>query len=290
LGGKGPACLPTTPCFTEVSVTSSAPLKVTADLAEGEEVAYKFFTRNAEIEFSAVFSVDGQPEFGVIPPKLYSASACSNGKNIAGIFQAPMAGKVTFVFKHSGWFARTVLYRLKRVGGNGQALATRTTSEASASAVSKPAVMFVCVHNAARSQMAEGYGKELLLKTGLVRDVQSSGLDPTQPNPSAIKVMSDVGIDISTQKSQHLNTFKPEEFELVVSLCGCGGTLPEAWTSGQDKFQDWDLKDPEGGGDEVFVEIRNQVEERMKDLAAKLTAAQGGDSDALAAAVGNVKV
>jgi arsenate reductase len=159
----------------------------------------------------------------------------------------------------------------KEAGAATDAVAAAAPAAAAAKASAKPSVMFVCVHNAARSQMAEGYGKEILLKQGLVSSVQSAGLEPTQVNEKAIAAMSDVGLDITGQTSKHLDTFASKDFPIVISLCGCGGTLPEDWTdAATTRFEDWDLKDPEGNGDDVFKEIRDQVKSKMEELAASL--------------------
>lgn len=127
-------------------------------------------------------------------------------------------------------------------------------------------VMFVCKKNSARSQMAEGFAKTL--GTDKV-EVTSSGLEASQVNPHAIKAMSDVGIDISNQTSNALSEFNPEDFDAVISLCGCGVNLPEAWVL-REVFEDWQLEDP-AEKPEIFPSVRDDIKERVEKLIEKLS-------------------
>ena len=101
-------------------------------------------------------------------------------------------------------------------------------------------VMFVCKKNSARSQMAEGFAKHL--GTGKI-EVTSSGLESSQVRPEAISTMNNAGVDISQQTSNALSEFKPEDFDVVISLCGCGVNLPPEWVK-REVFEDWQLDDP----------------------------------------------
>ncbi len=123
-------------------------------------------------------------------------------------------------------------------------------------------MMFVCRKNSCRSQMAEGFAKTLL--KDLV-SVTSAGLNLSYVNPLAVQVMSEVGIDISNQKSKLLSDFSPQDYDGVISLCGCGVNLPEDWIV-KEFFQDWQLDDPEGMPIETFRLIRDQIELRVKTL------------------------
>ena len=123
-------------------------------------------------------------------------------------------------------------------------------------------VMFVCKKNSRRSQMAEGFTQTL--GAGKVT-VTSSGLEASQVDPIAIQVMSEVGIDISNQTSKPLSNFQPEDYDAVISLCGCGVNLPEEWVL-REVFQDWQLDDPEGESIETFRRVRDQVKERVEKL------------------------
>ncbi len=127
-------------------------------------------------------------------------------------------------------------------------------------------VMFVCKKNSRRSQMAEGFARAL--SNGTVQ-VTSSGLEASYVDPMTVQVMDEVGINIARQGSKALDEFQPEDFDAVISLCGCGVNLPEPWLT-QDIFEDWQLDDPEGEGLETFRRIREQVKERVIQLLAKL--------------------
>ncbi|PSB29581.1 arsenate reductase, glutathione/glutaredoxin type [Stenomitos frigidus] len=129
-------------------------------------------------------------------------------------------------------------------------------------------VMFVCKKNSARSQMAEGFAKALGAETV---NVTSSGLEASQVNPGAIAAMSAVGIDISDQASKPLSDFKPEDFDIVISLCGCGVNLPTEWVQ-QEVFEDWQLDDP-AEQPEIFPRVRDEVKERVVRLIEALSAA-----------------
>ncbi|WP_026087704.1 arsenate reductase, glutathione/glutaredoxin type [Chlorogloeopsis fritschii PCC 9212] len=128
-------------------------------------------------------------------------------------------------------------------------------------------VMFVCKRNSGRSQMAEGFAKTL--GEGKIA-VMSSGLEASQVDPLAIQVMSEVGIDISNQTSKPLSNFQPEDFDVVISLCGCGVNLPEEWVI-REVFEDWQLEDPKGESIETFRRVRDQVKERVMKLIASLS-------------------
>lgn len=129
-------------------------------------------------------------------------------------------------------------------------------------------VMFVCKKNSARSQMAEGFAKALGAGT---LDVTSSGLEASQVRPEAIATMKEAGIDISDQTSKALSDFKPEDFDVVISLCGCGVNLPPAWLT-RDMFEDWQLDDPAEQPD-IFPRVRDEVKERVTQLIASLKTA-----------------
>lgn len=122
-------------------------------------------------------------------------------------------------------------------------------------------VMFVCKKNSARSQMAEGFARKL--GAGKI-DVTSSGLEASQVRPEAIATMKEVGIDITDQHSKPLSDFKAEEFDAVISLCGCGVNLPPEWVM-QAVFEDWQLDDP-AEQPEIFPRVRDEIKERVEHL------------------------
>jgi arsenate reductase len=119
-------------------------------------------------------------------------------------------------------------------------------------------VMFVCKKNSARSQMAEGFARHL--GVGKI-EVTSSGLEASQVRPEAIATMKDVGVDISRQTSKALSEFQPEDFDVVISLCGCGVNLPPEWVT-REVFEDWQLDDP-AEQPEIFPRVRDEIRERV---------------------------
>ena len=128
--------------------------------------------------------------------------------------------------------------------------------------------MFVCKKNSRRSQMAEGFARTL--GAGKI-EVSSSGLEASQVDPVTVQVMSEVGIDISSQTSKPLSDFQPKDYDAVISLCGCGVNLPQEWVL-REVFQDWQLEDPEGQTIETFCRVRDEVKERVEKLIQSLSA------------------
>ncbi len=128
-------------------------------------------------------------------------------------------------------------------------------------------VMFVCKKNSRRSQMAEGFANKF--GAGKIV-VSSSGLAASTVDPVSVQVMEEIGIDISQQNSKALNEFNPEDYDAVISLCGCGVNLPEAWVL-REVFEDWQLDDPEGESIDTFKRVRDQVKERVIKLIDQLS-------------------
>lgn len=124
--------------------------------------------------------------------------------------------------------------------------------------------MFVCKKNSRRSQMAEGFAR--VLGEGKIT-VSSSGLEASHVDPVAIQVMAEIGINISNQTSKALSEFNSQDYDAVISLCGCGVNLPEEWVL-REVFQDWQLEDPEEQDIEKFRIVRDQVKERVEQLLA----------------------
>lgn len=123
-------------------------------------------------------------------------------------------------------------------------------------------IMFVCKQNSCRSQMAEGFARTLGAGKATVT---SSGLQASKVNPTAVEVMSEIGIDISEQTSKPLSDFNPQDYHAVISLCGCGVNLPEPWVL-REVFQDWQLDDPAGESIETFRRVRDEIKERVVRL------------------------
>jgi arsenate reductase (thioredoxin) len=123
-------------------------------------------------------------------------------------------------------------------------------------------VMFVCKRNSCRSQMAEGFARTL----GKDKiEVTSSGLEASRVHPTAIEVMSEIGIDISNQTSDPLSSFNADDYDAVISMCGCGASLPTEWVM-QSVFEDWELDDPDGQPLETFERVRDEINERVTKL------------------------
>ncbi|GBF81783.1 arsenate reductase, glutathione/glutaredoxin type [Aphanothece sacrum FPU1] len=114
--------------------------------------------------------------------------------------------------------------------------------------------------------MAEGFAKTL--GKGKI-EVTSSGLESSRVHPTAIQVMKEIEIDITDQTSNPLSEFKAEDYDVVISLCGCGVNLPQDWVL-REVFEDWQLDDPDGQPLETFHRVRDEVKDRVESLIAKL--------------------
>lgn len=109
--------------------------------------------------------------------------------------------------------------------------------------------------------MAEGFAR--FLGVGKI-EATSSGLEASQVRPEAIATMQELGIDISDQTSKPLSDFKAEDFDVVISLCGCGVNLPTEWVL-QEVFEDWRLEDP-AERPEIFPQVRDEIQQRVAKL------------------------
>ena len=123
-------------------------------------------------------------------------------------------------------------------------------------------IMFVCKRNSCRSQMAEGFARTL--SDGRIA-ATSAGLAASQVHPTAVQVMAEINIDISQQTSDPLQAFNPQDYDTVISLCGCGASLPQTWLE-QERFADWQLEDPDGQAIEIFRRVRNEIHQRVDQL------------------------
>ncbi len=125
-------------------------------------------------------------------------------------------------------------------------------------------VLFVCVHNAGRSQMAAGFLRAL---GGDLVQVLSAGSAPGQTvNPVAVEAMAEEGIDISGAIPALLTTDAVRESDVVITM-GCGDACPVC--PGK-RYEDWVLEDPAGQGIEVVRRIRNEIRERIVTLLSEL--------------------
>ena len=128
----------------------------------------------------------------------------------------------------------------------------------------RPVVLFLCVHNAGRSQMAaallrrEANGRIL---------VHSAGSDPGETlNPAVVTAMSEVGLDVSAERPKHLTDAMAEEAGVIVTM-GCGDACPVypgKW------YVDWELPDPAGKSVEEVRSIRDEIDKRVKALVTDL--------------------
>jgi arsenate reductase len=136
--------------------------------------------------------------------------------------------------------------------------------------VSKPSVLFVCVHNAGRSQMAAAFLTHL--SAGAV-EVRSAGSTPAETvNPSAVQAMAEVGIDIAAEKPKILTDRAVRESDVVITM-GCGDTCP--FYPGR-RYEDWVLDDPAGKGVEAVRPIRDEIRRRVEALLSDLIPAGAG--------------
>ena len=128
----------------------------------------------------------------------------------------------------------------------------------------KPTVLFVCVHNAGRSQMAAGFMKTL--GADLV-EVLSAGSAPRDSiNPIAVEAMKEVGIDISNNVPKVLTPEAVQESDAVITM-GCGDACP--FYPGK-RYEDWVLDDPAGQGIESVRIIRDDIKKRVEQLLSEL--------------------
>ncbi|MFF0312215.1 arsenate reductase ArsC [Streptosporangium sp. NPDC004379] len=128
----------------------------------------------------------------------------------------------------------------------------------------KPSVLFVCVHNAGRSQMAAGW--LVHLAAGRI-EVRSAGSAPAdQVNPVAIEAMREVGIDITTAQPKILTVDAVEASDVVITM-GCGDACP---IFPGKRYEDWKLDDPAGQDIEAVREIRDDIRARIEKLITQL--------------------
>ena len=127
-----------------------------------------------------------------------------------------------------------------------------------------PSVLFVCVHNAGRSQMAAGWLRHL---AGDRIEVRSAGSMPVeQINPVAVEAMLEVGIDITAEQPKVLTAEAVQDSDVVITM-GCGDACP--YFPGK-RYEDWELDDPAGQGIEAVRPIRDEIRFRIETLTAEL--------------------
>ena len=128
----------------------------------------------------------------------------------------------------------------------------------------KPTVLFVCVHNAGRSQMAAGFMRQL---GGDRVEVLSAGSAPKDSiNPIAVEAMAEVGMDIANQQPKDLTTEAVLESDAVITM-GCGDACP--FYPGK-RYEDWVLDDPAGQDIDFVRKVRDEIKNRVESLLAEL--------------------
>lgn len=134
----------------------------------------------------------------------------------------------------------------------------------------KPSVLFVCVHNAGRSQMAAGYLNHFASDR---IEVRSAGSEPADKiNPVAVQAMAEEGIDIAGEQPKILTSEAVKASDVVITM-GCGDTCP--FYPGK-RYEDWVLDDPAGQGIEVVRPIRNEIRRRVEQLIDELRPVASG--------------
>jgi len=132
----------------------------------------------------------------------------------------------------------------------------------------KPSVLFVCVHNAGRSQMAAAYLSAL--SRGAI-EVRSAGSEPAEAvNPAAVQAMAEEGIDMSDEVPKVLTTTAVQESDVVITM-GCGDTCP---VFPGKRYEDWELDDPAGQGVDAVRPIRDDIRSRVQALVSELLPAR----------------
>ncbi|SEK32670.1 arsenate reductase ArsC [Nonomuraea pusilla] len=128
----------------------------------------------------------------------------------------------------------------------------------------KPSVLFVCVHNAGRSQIAAGWLTHL---AGDRVEVRSAGSAPAeQVNPVAVEAMAEVGIDITAARPKVLSVDAVQASDVVITM-GCGDACP---IFPGKRYEDWKLDDPAGQGIDAVRVIRDDIRARMENLLSEL--------------------
>jgi arsenate reductase len=131
-------------------------------------------------------------------------------------------------------------------------------------AAERPSVLFVCVHNAGRSQMAAGFLRHL---SGDAVEVRSAGSMPAeQINPVAVEAMGEVGVDLTGEQPKVLTTAAVEASDVVITM-GCGDVCP---IFPGKRYEDWALADPAGQGIDAVRPIRDEIRGRVVALLGEL--------------------
>jgi protein-tyrosine-phosphatase len=129
----------------------------------------------------------------------------------------------------------------------------------------RPSVLFVCVHNAGRSQMAAGFLRDI---AGDRIEVRSAGSMPADRiNPTAVAAMAELGIDITAEQPKVLTTEAVQASDVVITM-GCGDACP--FFPGT-RYEDWKLEDPAGQDIDAVRPIRDEIRRRIERLVGELS-------------------
>jgi arsenate reductase (thioredoxin) len=138
------------------------------------------------------------------------------------------------------------------------------TEKGNTAMADKPSVLFVCVHNAGRSQMAAALMNDL--SQGSV-EVRSAGSEPAaRVNPAVVEAMAEIGIDIAAGQPRLLTNTDVKAADVVITM-GCGDACP--YYPGK-RYEDWDLEDPAGKGVDAIRPIRDEIQRRVEILLEEL--------------------
>ena len=123
-------------------------------------------------------------------------------------------------------------------------------------------ILFLCTGNSCRSQMAEGFARKMLPKN---MEIFSAGLEPKSVHPMAIKVMQEVGIDISHQKSKNISEIPIDKISIVVTLCGDAAERCPIFPGKVERIH-WEIEDPAKarGSDKEIVKVFRKVRDSIK--------------------------
>ena len=126
----------------------------------------------------------------------------------------------------------------------------------------KKGILFVCTRNSCRSQMAEGFAKKMLPKNMVIF---SAGLEPKGVHPMAIKVMQEIGVDISHQKSKNISEIPIDKIDLVITLCGDAAERCPIFPGKVERIH-WEIEDPakDQGSDKEIIIVFRKVRDNIK--------------------------
>jgi arsenate reductase len=130
----------------------------------------------------------------------------------------------------------------------------------------KKRVLFLCTHNSARSQMAEGLLRHL---AGDRYDVFSAGTEETRVHPLAIVAMREIGVDLTSHSSKTVDRFLPQQFDSVITVCDRAGESCPTFPGNAQRLH-WSFEDPSRSGLDAFRKVRDEIEARLREFARPL--------------------